>query len=180
MFLRSVAFRLNPAPLSELSSARTSTNDKIPDTTLASPNCKISFKTRLALRFKQLQRFFNRLSFLFFHLSLHLSDSFILSPFSFSSRAFFEIFYFRFRLSPSTGFFNFDSFNLESRLSSPGSSPATGKNIPEERKSARGFLQNFREKIPPRSKTAATRNRRGFLFRHFTTFTLPDKQTSRR
>ena len=97
---------------------------------------------------------FSTVQAFFFHLSLHLSDSFILSPFLFSSRAFFEIFYFRFRLSPSTGFFNFDSFNLESRLSSSGSSPATGKNIPEERKSARGILQIFPGKFSPRFLTA--------------------------
>jgi len=48
-----------------------------------------------------------------FHSPLHSSDSFNLPPFSFSSRAFSKIFYFRFR-SRSTAFFK---LNLKFRLS---------------------------------------------------------------
>lgn len=119
MFLRSVVSRPFLAPpvrrrSTSLRRARreSSANDKIPDATLASPYCKISFGTGFRRDPRSFNGFFQPSNFRYFNrllnlrlkfcLPLSLSDSFILAPFLFSSRAFFRIFYFRFFRSRPT------------------------------------------------------------------------------
>ena len=117
-----------------------------------------------------------------FHSPLHSSDSFNLPPFSFSSRAFLKIFYFRlslnFSLKSEPAFVKLDSFNLESRLSRRRRCQRQVRIYPKKQKPQGAnskffgksflfeFFRRFRVKDWRRSPFSTSAN-------HFISFTFP-------